>query len=328
MIARPWSLYPHCCSNEKQVRQLVDDLEVRYLGNMSANLHFALLTDLPDSDEQPREEESIVEFCGQLIRELNEKYAGNARGTFAMFHRHRVYNPREGVWMGWERKRGKLLDFNRLVLGQYDSFPYKVGDLSVLPRVRYVLTLDADTELPRGTAQRLIGTLAHPLCQADYRSSQCCHPRLRNSAAPGRSQCRECGAVQARVHLLRTLPGLISIRTRLRMFIRICTAREHSWARVCMTCGAVHRVLDHRFPRNAILSHDLIEGAYARAGLVSDVEIVDRYPSHYSAYIRRQAPLGSRRLADRGVAISARAGREWPSRAQSYFAHFALENCG
>jgi hypothetical protein len=83
-----------------------------------------------------------------------------------MFHRHSVYNHREGVWMGWERKRGKLLDFNKLILGEYDSFPYKVGDLSVLPRVRYVLTLDSDTELPRGTARRLIGTLAHPLCQA------------------------------------------------------------------------------------------------------------------------------------------------------------------
>ena len=134
---------------------------------------------------------------------LNEKYAGNGAGTFAMFHRHRVYNPREGVWMGWERKRGKLLDFNRLMLGQYDSFPYKVGDLSMLPRVRYVLTVDADTELPRGTAQRLIGTLAHPLCRAVIDRSQCCHPGLWNSAAACCSQCRECGAVTACVHLLR-----------------------------------------------------------------------------------------------------------------------------
>ena len=178
---------PTLLLDEKQVRQLVNDLEVRYLGNMSANLHFALLTDLPDSDEQPREDEAMVELCGQLIRELNEKYAGNGAGTFAMFHRHRVYNPREGVWMGWERKRGKLLDFNRLVLGQYDSFPYKVGDLSVLPRVRYVLTVDADTELPRGTAQRLIGTLGASVMPGDHRSAQCCHSGLWNSAAARRS---------------------------------------------------------------------------------------------------------------------------------------------
>ena len=145
----------------------------------------------------------LVELCGQLIRELNEKYAGNGAGSFAMFHRHRVYSPREGVWMGWERKRGKLLDFNRLILGQYDSFPYKVGDLSVLPQVRYVLTMDADTELPRGTAQRLIGTLAHPLCQADRRSSQCCHPGLRNSAAACGGQYRKCGPVPACIHLFR-----------------------------------------------------------------------------------------------------------------------------
>ena len=87
-------------------------------------------------------------------------------GTFALFHRHRVFNPREGVWMGWERKRGKLLDFNRLIKGKYDSFPVKIGDLSMLPKVRFVLTLDSDTELPRGTAQRLVGAMAHPLNQA------------------------------------------------------------------------------------------------------------------------------------------------------------------
>ena len=89
-----------------------------------------------------------------------------AYGTFALFHRHRAFNPREGVWMGWERKRGKLLDFNRLIRSAYDSFPVKVGDLSLLPQVRFVLTLDADTELPRGTAHRLIGAMAHPLNQA------------------------------------------------------------------------------------------------------------------------------------------------------------------
>ena len=170
----------------------------------------------------------IVGLCGQLIRELNEKYAGNGAGTFAMFHRHRVYNPREGVWMGWERKRGKLLDFNRLVLGQYDSFPYKVGDLSVLPQVRYVLTVDADTELPRGNGAAVDRNAGPSVMPGYHRSSQCGHPGLRNSATARCSKCRECGAVQARLHLLRAVQDLTSIRTRLQMFIRICTAREHS----------------------------------------------------------------------------------------------------
>ncbi len=275
---------PTLLLNEKQVRQLVSDLEVRYLGNVSANLYFALLTDLPDADEQPREDEPVVELCGQLIRELNEKYGA---GTFAMFHRHRVYNPREGVWMGWERKRGKLLDFNRLILGEYDSFPYKVADLSILPRVRYVLTVDADTQLPRETAQRLIGTLAHPLCRAVIDSRNVViqgfgilQPRVAISVD---------SAVQSRLASIYSGPSGFDIYTHATSDVYQDLYGEGTFVgKGLYDVRAVHRVLDHRFPRNAILSHDLIEGAYARAGLVSDVEIVDRYPSHYSTYTRRK----------------------------------------
>ena len=157
---------PALLLHEAQVRGLVDNLEVRYLGNRDRNLHFALLTDLPDSEEPPREDDPLVSLCAELIEKLNEKYARRGRGSFLLLHRHRVYNPREGVWMGWERKRGKLMDFYSILRQQYDAFPVKVGDLSLLPRVRFVITLDADTELPRASAQRMIGALAHPLNQA------------------------------------------------------------------------------------------------------------------------------------------------------------------
>lgn len=278
---------PTLLLDEKQVRQLVSDLEVRYLGNMSANLHFALLTDLPDSDEQPREDEAVVGLCGQLIKGLNEKYAGNGAGTFAMFHRHRVYNPREGVWMGWERKRGKLLDFNRLVLGQYDSFPYKMGDLSVLPKVRYVLTVDADTELPRGNAQRLVGTLAHPLCRAIIdrhnvviQGYGILQPRVAVSFE---------SAAESRLASIYSGRSGFDIYTHATSDVYQDLYGEGTFVgKGLYDLRTVHRVLEHRFPRNAILSHDLIEGAYARAGLVSDVEVVDRYPSHYSTYTRRK----------------------------------------
>ncbi len=278
---------PTLLLDEKQVRQLVSDLEVRYLGNMSANLHFALLTDLADSDEQPREDNPLVEACGQLIRELNEKYACNRAGSFSMFHRHSVYNPREGVWMGWERKRGKLLDFNRLILGQYDSFPYKVGDVSVLPHVRYVLTVDADTELPRGTAQRLIGTLAHPLCRAVIdrhnvvtQGYGILQPRVAVSVE---------SAKQSRLASIYSGTAGFDIYTHATSDVYQDLYGEGTFVgKGLYDLRAMHRVLDHRFPRNAILSHDLIEGAYARAGLASDIEIVDRYPSHYSTYTRRR----------------------------------------
>ena len=278
---------PTLLLNEKQARQLVGDLEVRYLGNMSANLHFALLTDPPDSDKEPRENDEVVKLCGELIRELNEKYSGNGAGTFAMFHRHRVYNPREGVWMGWERKRGKLLDFNRLVLSEYDSFPYKVGDLSVLPQVRYVLTIDADTELPRGTVQRLIGAIAHPLGRAIVDN--------RNVATQGFGILQPRIAVSAESASRSRLASIYSGDVGFDIYTHAASDVYQDLYGEGTFVGKglydlrnAHAVLGHRFPRNTILSHDLLEGAYARAGLVSDVEIVDHYPSHYSAYTRRK----------------------------------------
>ena len=106
---------PSLLLDEGQVHKLVDELEVRFLGNHDRNMHFALLSDLPDSCEQTQENDPLADLCSELIRGLNEKYAGQEMGSFFMFHRHRVYNPREKVWMGWERKRGKLMDLNRLL---------------------------------------------------------------------------------------------------------------------------------------------------------------------------------------------------------------------
>ena len=279
---------PTLLLDEKQVHRLVDDLEVRYLGNTSPNLHFALLTDLPDSAETPNHDDPLVDLCQELIKGLNEKYSSKGFGPFAMFHRNRVYNPREGVWMGWERKRGKLLDFNRLIKGEYDSFPGKVGDLTLLRRVRFVLTLDTDTELPRGTAHRLVSALAHPLNQAIV------DPRA-NIVTAGY------GILQPRVGISVTsaarsrLASIYSGQTGFDIYTRaISDVYQDLNGEGIFTGKGIYevqilsQVLEHRFPRNALLSHDLIEGAYARAGLVSDVEVIDEYPSHYSAYTRRK----------------------------------------
>jgi cyclic beta-1,2-glucan synthetase len=279
---------PTLLLNEAQVRQLVRSLEVRYVANRGANLHFALLTDLADAAEQPREDDPLVELCGGLIRDLNRKYAGRGTGAFFMFHRHRVYNRSEGVWMGWERKRGKLLDFNKLILDEYDSFPYKVGDLAVLSRVRYVLTLDSDTELPRGAARRLIGTLAHPLCQAVIDTE-------RNVVTRGYGILQPRVGVSVESVAQSRLASIYSGRTGLDIYTHAVSDVYQDLYDEGIFVGkgiydvrTVHRVLDHRFPRNSILSHDLIEGAYTRAGLVSDIELIDHYPSHYSAYVRRK----------------------------------------
>ena len=137
MVAIPTMLL-----NEKQVRKLAEDLEVRYLGNQDPNIHFALLSDLPDSASEPREDDPLIDLASDLIQRLNQKYAPQhaGAGSFFLFHRHRVYNPRERIWMGWERKRGKLMDLNKLLLGEFDSFPVKIGDLSLLSSVRFIIT--------------------------------------------------------------------------------------------------------------------------------------------------------------------------------------------
>jgi hypothetical protein len=278
---------PTLLLNEKQVRGLVETLEVRFLGNHDPNIHFALLTDLPDSREPAREDNPLITLCSELIRELNEKYAGQ-NGSFFLFHRHRVYNPREKSWMGWERKRGKLLDLNKLLRGQFDGFPVKVGELSVLPRVRFVITLDSDTELPRGSAHRMIGTLAHPLNQAII------DPET-NTVVDGYGILQPRVGVSVQSTARSRLAAIYAGETGFDIYTRaISDAYQDLYGEGSFTgkgiyeVDAVHRVLDRRFPRNSLLSHDLLEGAYARAGLVSDVEVIEDYPSHYSAYNRRK----------------------------------------
>jgi cyclic beta-1,2-glucan synthetase len=279
---------PALLLDEGQVRRLVDDLEVRFLGNHDRNIHFALLTDLPDSRSEPREDDPLVDLCTELIGGLNEKYADHGMGSFFLFHRHRVYNPREEVWMGWERKRGKLMDLNRLLRKQYDSFPVKVGDLSILSLVRFVITLDSDTELPRGSAHRMVGALSHPLNQAIIDPEK-------NIVVAGYGILQPRVGVSVQSTARSRLASIYSGETGFDIYTRAVSDVYQDLYGEGIFAGkgiyevdTVRHVLDRRFPRNALLSHDLIEGAYARAGLASDIEVIEDYPSHYSAYNRRR----------------------------------------
>ncbi len=279
---------PTLLLNEAQVRGLVTDLEIRYLANRDPKLYFALLTDSPDSEKPVEEREPLVELCEGLIEELNRKYGSSDATPFYLLHRHRVFNESEGRWMGWERKRGKLLDFNQLLRGGFDSFPVKVGDTSVFPTIRFVITLDSDTQLPRDSAQKLVGTMAHPL----------------NSAVidPATKMVVEgYGILQPRIGISiqsasrSWLASIYSGQTGFDIYTRaVSDVYQDLFGEGSFTGKGIYEVdalresLEHRFPDNTLLSHDLIEGAYARAGLVSDIELIDDYPSHYSAYSRRK----------------------------------------
>ena len=279
---------PALLTSEKQVRQAVQGLEIRFVANRDPNLHFVLLTDLPDSAQQFDEREALVELCSRLMRELDEKYARENKGRLFHFHRHRIYNEAEGLWMGWERKRGKILDFNRFLLNQEDLFPVKTGDASLLKDIRFVITLDLDTQLPPGAGHRLVGALAHPLNRAVI--------------DPARNMVTEGYAIlQPRVDISVKSAGrsrfasLLSGDTGFDIYTRaVSDVYQDLFGEAIFTGKGIYevetfqRVLEHRFPNNAVLSHDLIEGVYARTGLVSDVEVVDDYPSHFSAFSRRK----------------------------------------
>ncbi len=281
---------PTLLLNEKQVRELVTELEVRFLANRDPHLHFVLLTDLPDSVNKPHASDSnpLVDLAVRLIDGLNERYVSYGGGSFIFLHRHRIFNVRQGVWMGWERKRGKLLDLNKLLIGEYDAFPIKAGRLDVLPQARYILTLDSDTQLPRGSAARMVGAIAHPLNRAII------DPKLRIVV-------EGYGILQPRIGVSVSsasrsrLASIYSGQSGFDVYSRaVSDAYQDLYGEGIFTgkgiyeVAALHAVLNRRFPRNSLLSHDLIEGAYARAGLVTDIELIDDYPSHYSAYTRRK----------------------------------------
>jgi len=279
---------PTLFANEAQVHDLALDLEIRFLANCGRNLYFALLTDTLDSDRPEDQDERLVELGARLIEGLNARYEVDGRSPFLLLHRHRTYNENEGRWMGWERKRGKLLDLNQLLRGGFDAFPVKVGDLSILPEVRYVITLDSDTQLPRDSAARLIGAMAHPLNQAVV-------DPLRGMVVEGYGILQPKIGISVQSASRSRLAALYSGQTGFDIYTRaVSDVYQDLFGEGIFTGKGIYEVdtlrevLQHRFPENALLSHDLIEGAYARATLVSDIELIDDYPSHFSAYSRRK----------------------------------------
>ncbi|MBX9601770.1 MAG: hypothetical protein K2X35_12225 [Bryobacteraceae bacterium] len=279
---------PTLLLNESQVRSLVLDLEIRFLANRDPNLYFALLTDTPDADAPVDDRDALAGACLQAIDELNRRYGARGHRPFFLFHRHRAFNPSEGRWMGWERKRGKLLDLNQFLRGAESLFPVRTGDLSVLPRIRYVLTLDSDTQLPRDAAAKLVGALAHPLNRAVVDP----HTRM---VVEGYGILQPRIGISVQSAARSRLASLYSGQTGFDIYTRaVSDVYQDLFGEGIFTGKGIYEVdvmrdvLEDRFPDNALLSHDLIEGAYARAALVSDIELIDDYPSHFSAYSRRK----------------------------------------
>ena len=288
--SRALVVVPTMLTSQHNVERLAEALEVRFLANRDAHLHFGLLTDLGDGPEETLPSDvQLLKLAQEQILDLNARYAHGCGDRFFLFHRPRRWNPHDHLWMGYERKRGKLADLNALLReGDSDGFSLVVGATEVLAGVKYVITLDTDTQLPRDAARQLVGTMAHPLNApivdasvgrviAGYGILQ---PRV-GASLPGSPQSRY-------ARLLGGEPG-IDPYTRAVSDVYQDLFQEGSFiGKGIYDVAAFEQTLKARFPDNQILSHDLLEGCYARCGLLSDVELYEEYPSRYGADVNRR----------------------------------------
>ena len=287
---RTLAVIPTILMSAQNIEELVEALEVRFLANRDEHLHFGLLTDFRDAPSQMLvEDEPLLELAQLRIRELNQKYHGPNAEPFFLFHRPRLWNPLEQIWMGYERKRGKLADLNALLRGDPgDRFALIVGDTSILTNIKYVITLDTDTQLPRDAARQFVGAMAHPLNHPQYNEDKqridkgygILQPRVAVSL-PGVTRSRY-------ARLWSSEPG-IDPYTRVVSDVYQDLFDEGSYiGKGIYDVEAFEQALKGRLPENLILSHDLVEGSYARAGLLSDVLLYEDYPPRYGMDVSRR----------------------------------------
>ncbi len=277
---------PALLSSATAAREVIDSMEIAYLANRDANVGYALLGDLRPSSEPARPDDGLItEAAVRGVSELNERYeAEHGVRPFHLLVRTRKLNESENLWMGWERKRGALLELVREMRGENGtSFSTKLGEQAFRHSCAFVITLDADTILPRDGARKLISAIAHPLNRARWRPGE---PRVVSGY----------GLIQPRVGM--TLPG--AKRSRFAALHSGPTGIDPYAGAVSDTYQDVfgegsftgkgifevdvfEGVLDGRFADNSLLSHDLVEGSFLRTGLASDIEVLDDYPSNYLA---------------------------------------------
>ncbi len=284
--AATFVVVPTIFLHESQVHELVERLQVHHLANQDEHVYFALLSDFPDAaTEETPTDSNLLAIAQSGIDALNSRHGNN---RFHLFHRRRQWNEGEGKWMGWERKRGKLEEFNRLLRGAPDtSFLVRTADDVLLKSIRYVITLDSDTQLPRDVARRLVGAAIHPLNQPTIDAATnrvtdgygILQPRVSISlASASRSKF---------VQVFSGYTGIDPYTTAVSDVYQDFFGDGNFTGKGLYEVDAFQRTLDNRVPANALLSHDLFESLFARAALTTDIELLDDYPASYEAYAKR-----------------------------------------
>ncbi|SDM06194.1 Cellobiose phosphorylase [Geoalkalibacter ferrihydriticus] len=287
---RTMVIVPTLLARPQDVDDLLEALEIRYLGNRDANLFFALLTDFHDAAEQTLPQDAaLLAYARSAVEALNATYREDRPNIFYLFHRPRLWNSVERVWMGYERKRGKLEQFNARLRGEaHDAFSEIVGDPSILGSIQYVITLDTDTQLPRDAARTLVGNLAHPLNRPDYDAGK---GRIVEGFAilQPRASISLTSAGQSRFTKLFVGDAGIDPYTREVSDVYQDIFGEGSFiGKGIYDVDAFRQAVDGRFPENLILSHDLLESGYARSALVTDVDLIEEHPASYTMEASRR----------------------------------------
>ena len=288
---------PILLTTQAALEEQIERLEIHHLASPEGELHFALLSDWADAATETVDgDDALLGAAAAGIARLNRRYGPAAAGDrFLLLHRRRVWNAGQKRWIGWERKRGKLHELNRLLRGAADTTFVAVGGPAftsppTLPSgVRYVITLDADTRMPRETARRLIGKMAHPLN----------HPRV---DAGTRRVVEGYGVLQPRVtpslplgregslfqRVFSSNSGIDPYAAAVSDVYQDLFGEGSFTGKGIYDVDAFEAALDGRVPDSTLLSHDLFEGTFARAGLASDIEVVEEFPSRYDVAAARQ----------------------------------------
>jgi cyclic beta-1,2-glucan synthetase len=278
---------PTLLGRSEDVDEMIRQIELHYLSNPDPGIQFALLTDDVDTKSKSENTE-LLELAAAGVLSLNSKYGTNGVGPFHLLHRALVWNESEGRFMGWERKRGKLFELNRLLRGdKLTTYTHQVGNPKQLEKIRYVITLDSDTQLPIGSAQRLVGLFAHPLNRAvfDDRTGRVVsgytivQPRIETSPS---------GARETRFSKIFSGDVGYDIYTHASSDLyQDLFGTAIYVGKGIYDVDAFMRSVDGRVPENTIASHDLFEGVHGRTALATDIVLFEGYPFHYAAYARR-----------------------------------------
>ncbi|MFO0416410.1 MAG: carbohydrate-binding protein, partial [Pseudomonadota bacterium] len=276
-------------SSASSIQRAIDGLEIRFLANDDPAFSFVLMADLPDSrSEHAAHDQEIINAAIEGIETLNRRHSSGQAPRFLLFFRARKWNPNEGVWMAWERKRGKIEELNRYLRGDTNtSLRLLVGQPEQLQGIKYVITLDSDSQLSRDVAKKLVATISHPMnrpvidekVNRVVRGYAFIQPRVTISLTSATSSFFS--------RLFSGQAGLDPYTNVVSEVYQDLFGEGSFWGKGIYDVEAFEHVLRDRVPDNALLSHDLFEGSFARVALASDIELYDDFPSRYMGYSKR-----------------------------------------